>query len=202
MIWKVFGWSGKCPDDLKSGLFRWSAQCVGDLESVPKISKISKSSIKCAFICKYTFCEILSLHWHWYQNCCLTHFYNAPVSALYLASFFMEKKEGRRRALPSIQFSWNFYQIISGTKNEYRVENFFRAHNLLWGFLSQFLLSCIFPRWVVHWFQNHFLSTTFPSHVGTFGQQSLVLHFIHNGDAAPKFDLCTKTVMKSVSQGA
>ena len=58
MIWKVSRWSGKRPDDLKSGLIRWSAQCVGDLESVPVISKISKSSIKCAFVCKYTFCQI------------------------------------------------------------------------------------------------------------------------------------------------
>ena len=42
-----------------------------------------------------------------------------------------------------------------------------------------------------HWFQNYFCfrSTTFPTHVGTFGQQILVLHCNYNGDVAPKFAL-------------
>ena len=44
---------------------------------------------------------------------------------------------------------------------------------------------------LVHWFQNcsRFCSTTFPSHVGTFVQQLLVLHCNYKGDVAPKFDL-------------
>jgi len=109
MIWKVSGWSEKWIIQMVCTVCGWFRKCPKDLENIQIIHKM----------CFYLWIHILPnsfLHWHWYQNCCLTHFYNAPVSALYLASFFMEKKEGRRRALPSIQFSWNFYQIISGTK--------------------------------------------------------------------------------------
>ena len=34
-----------------------------------------------------------------------------------------------------------------------------------------------------------FCCTTFPSHLGTFGQQPPVLHWNYNGEVAPKFDL-------------
>ena len=45
---------------------------------------------------------------------------------------------------------------------------------------------------VVHWLHICFCfcSTTFPSHVGTFGQRLQVLHCKYNhGDGVPKFDL-------------